>query len=104
MQNHAAHISTDVAMRGATIYSALQLSIANVREQEARRRRDGVYAVADLQIRLEESRAIEAEAIDAAAALDAENTRLRRELAAAKAQIAGLKSEAVAYAQMAGLI
>ncbi|BCM81699.1 hypothetical protein [Methylobacterium indicum] len=102
--HHAAHISADVANRGATIFGALQLSIAGYREQEARRRRDGICAVADLEMRLTESRQIEAEAIDAATAISHENDRLRRELAAAQAQIAGLKSEAVAYARMAGLI
>ncbi|BAQ47589.1 MULTISPECIES: hypothetical protein [Methylobacterium] len=104
MSNPAAHLAFDVANRGATIFGALQLSIAGYREQEARRRRDGIYAVADLEMRLIESRAIEEQAVDAAAALDAENARLRRELAAAQAQIAGLKSEAVAYARRAGLI
>jgi hypothetical protein len=104
MSNPAAHLASEVGMRGATIFNALQLSIASHREAEARRRRDGIYAVADLEMRLTESRAIEEQAIDAAAALDAENARLRRELAAAQAQIVGLKSEAVAYARRAGLI
>ncbi len=104
MQHHAGHITADVAMRGMTVFTGLQLSIASYREAEARRRRDGIYAVADLQIRLEESRAIEEQAVDAAAALDAENAKLRRELAAAKAQIASLEVEALSYARMAGLV
>ncbi len=104
MQHHAGHITADVAMRGMTVFIGLQLAIAGVREAEARRRRDGVYAVADLQIRLEESRAIEEQAVDAAAALDAENARLRRELASARAQIASLEVEALSYAKMAGLV
>lgn len=102
--HHAAHISMGVANRGATIFGALQLSIAGYREAEARRRRDGIFAVADLAARLDESRAIEEQAVDAAAALDAENARLRRELAAARGEIVSLKHEALAYAQMAGLI
>jgi hypothetical protein len=104
MTHHAAHISADVAMRGMTVFTGLQLSIASYREAEARRRRDGICAVADLQIRLDESRAIEEQAVDAAAALDAENARLRRELAAARIEIASLEREAVAYARRAGLI
>lgn len=102
--NHAGHITADVATRGMTVFTGLQLAIAGVREAEARRRRDGICAVADLEMRLTESRQIEEQAVDAATALDAENARLRRELAAAQAQISGLKSEAVAYARRAGLI
>ncbi|MEN3237730.1 hypothetical protein PUR29_29990 [Methylobacterium ajmalii] len=97
-------MASNVAMRGATVFSALQLSIASYREAEARRRRDGICAVADLQIRLEESRAIEAEAVDAAAALDAENARLRRDLAAARAHAAQMEATIVSYAERNGLI
>ncbi|KMO37992.1 hypothetical protein VQ03_18220 [Methylobacterium tarhaniae] len=104
MQNHAAHLSMDVAARGMTIFNGLQLSIAYYREAEARRRRDGICAVADLEMRLTESRQIEAEAIDAATAISHENDRLRRELAAARAEIASLEHEALSYARMAGLV
>ncbi|MEN3238319.1 hypothetical protein PUR29_33260 [Methylobacterium ajmalii] len=104
MQNHAAHMSMDVANRGATIFTGLQLAIAGVREAEARRRRDGICAVADLAARLDESRQIEEQAVDAATAISHENDRLRRELAAAKAQIAALEVEALGYARMAGLV
>jgi hypothetical protein len=104
MQHHAGHITADVAMRGMTVFTGLQLAIANVREAEARRRRDGICEVADLYVRLDESRQIEAEAIDAATAISHENDRLRRELAAARGEIVSLKQEALAYAQMAGLI
>ncbi|MBK3398112.1 hypothetical protein [Methylobacterium ajmalii] len=102
--SHVGHIGFDVASRGAQIFTGLQFAIADFREREARRRRDGICAVADIAMRLEESREIEAQACDAAAALDAENARLRQELAAARVQIAGLEQDALAYAKMAGLI
>lgn len=102
--NHAAHIGFDVAGKGMMALIGLQLAIASHREAEARRRRDGIHAVADIAARLQESRQLEEQACDAAATLAEENARLRRDLAAARAHAAQMEAAVISYAERNGLI
>ena len=104
-QHHAAHLSADVARRGVTIATAVQLGLANRRRYVESHRRAGVDAVSDLAARLREARASEDEAWTAASALSQENAQLRQALAAdraalaaAQARIASLEAVIVATA------
>jgi chromosome segregation ATPase len=85
--HHAAHLSADVALRGATVFTAVQLGLANRRRHIESHRRAGVDAVTDLAGRLREARASEEEAWSSASSLAHENAALRETLAAHQAAL-----------------
>jgi chromosome segregation ATPase len=85
--HHAAHLSCDVARRGTTVITAVQLGLHQRRRHIEAHRRAGVDAVSDLAGRLREARASEDEAWEAASSLSHENAALRETLAAHQAAL-----------------
>lgn len=97
---HATHIGLDCASRGLQAFSVLEHTIADARLRSTQQRLDGIHAVGELALRLQESRAVEATAIQAAEALHDENAGLRAQVAALTA---ALRGERQAHAQTQGL-
>lgn len=93
---HATHISLDVASRGMQAFAVLEHTIADARLRSTQQRLDGINAVGELALRLQESRQVEADAIAAAEALHHENAELRAQVAALTA---ALRGERQAHAQ-----
>ena len=93
---HATHLSIDVASKGLLAFSVLEHAVADARLRAAGQRLDGIQAVGELATRLQESRTVEATAIQAAEALHAENAELRAQIAALTAAVRG---ERQAHAQ-----
>ncbi len=93
---HHSHIAIDVASRGLQAFAVMQHAVADARLRAAGQRLDGIHAVGELAIRLQESRAVEAAAIASAEALHDENATLRAEIAALTA---ALRGERQAHAQ-----
>ncbi len=99
--SHHVHIGFDVASRGMQAFAALEHAVADARLRAAGQRLDGIHAVGELAIRLQESRAVEATAIEAAEALHAENHDLRSQVATLTA---ALRGERQAHASDAGVV
>ncbi|BAQ49601.1 hypothetical protein [Methylobacterium aquaticum] len=93
---HHSHIAIDVASRGMMAFSVLEHAVADARLRATGQRLDGIAAVGELAIRLQESRQVEAHAIEAAEALHDENATLRAQVAALTA---ALRGERQAHAQ-----
>ncbi|BCM83806.1 hypothetical protein [Methylobacterium indicum] len=96
MTHHVAHIGLDCASRGLQAFAVLRHAVADARLRAAGQRLDGIASVGELALRLQESRAVEADAIAAAEALHDENVDLRAQIAALRDALSG---ERQAHAQ-----